>query len=74
MREKKRSFSLEGKDDHQRLMIMRLGNMQVGKGQYLYKTGRRIWRTRNKEPINGSGKLECANRLVIGEQRDKDNK
>ena len=55
-------------------MIMRLGNIQVGKGQYLYKTGRRIWRTKNKEPINGSGKSERAHRLVIGEQRDKDNK
>ena len=55
-------------------MIMRLGNIQVGKGQYLYKTGRRIWRTKNKEPINRSGKSEHAHRLVIGEQRDKDNK
>ena len=55
-------------------MRTRLGNIQVGKGQYLYKTGRCIWRTKNKEPINGSGKLERAHRLVIGEQRDKDNK
>ena len=55
-------------------MIMRLGNIQVGKGQYLYKTGRHIWRTKNKEPINGSGKSERVHRPVIGEQRDKDNK
>ena len=55
-------------------MITRLGNIQVGKGHYLYKTGRHIWRTKNKEPINGSGKSERAHRLVIGEQRDKDNK
>ena len=74
MREKKRFFSLEGKDDQQRLMIMRLGNIQVGKGQYLYKTGRRIWGTKNKDLINGLGKSEHAHRLVKGEQRDKDNK
>ena len=55
-------------------MIMRLGNIQVGKGHYLYKTGRRIWRTKNKEPIDGSGKLERVHRLVKGEQRDTDNK
>ena len=55
-------------------MIMRLGNIQVGKGQYLYKTGRRIWRTKNKELIDGSGKPERVHRLVKGEQRDKDNK
>ena len=57
-----------------RLMITRLGNIQVGKGQYLYKTGRRIWGTKSKDPINGSGKSEHAHRLVKGEQRDKDNK
>ena len=55
-------------------MIMRLGNIQVGKGQYLYKTGRRIWGTKSKDPINGSGKSEHAHRLVKGEQRDKDNR
>ena len=55
-------------------MITRLGNIQVGKGHYLYKTGRCIWRTKNKEPINGSGKSEHAHRLAKGEQRDKDNK
>ena len=55
-------------------MITRLGNIQVGKGHYLYKTGRRIWRTKNKELIDGSGKSEGAHRLVKGEQRDKDNK
>ena len=57
-----------------RLMITRLGNIQVGKGQYLYKTGRCIWGTKSKDLINGSGKSECAHRLVKGEQRDKDNK
>ena len=55
-------------------MITRLGNIQVGKGHYLYKTGRHIWRTKNKEPINGSGKSEHVHRLVKGEQSDKDNK
>ena len=29
-----------------RLMITRLENIQVGKGQYLYQTDRRIWGTR----------------------------
>ena len=53
-------------------MITRLGNIQVGKGHYLYKTGRRIWRTKSKGPTNGLEKSECA--LVKGEQRDKDNK
>ena len=55
-------------------MITRLGNIQVGKGHYLYKTGRHIWKTKDKEPINGSGKSERAHRLVKGEQRDKANK
>ena len=54
-------------------MITRLGNVQVGKGQYLYKTGRRIWRTKSKGPTSGSEKSERAHRLVKGEQRDKDN-
>ena len=72
MREKKRFFSLERKDDQQRLMITRLGNIQVGKGQYLYKTGRRIWGTKSKDPINRSRKSERVHRLVKGEQRDKD--
>ena len=54
-------------------MITRLGNIQVGKGHYLYKTGRRIWRTKSEGPTSGSGKLERAHRLVKGEQRDKDN-
>ena len=57
-----------------RLMITRLGNIQVGKGQYLYKTGRCICGTKSKDPINGLGKSERAHRLVKGEQRDKDNK
>ena len=55
-------------------MITRLGNIQVGKGHYLYKTGRHVWRTKDTELINRSGKLERAHRLVKGEQRDKDNK
>ena len=29
-----------------RLMIMRLKNIQVGRGQYLYQTVRRIWGTK----------------------------
>ena len=74
MREKKRFCSLEGKDDQQRLMITRLGNIQVGKGHYLYKTGRHIWGTKSKDLINGSGKSEHVHRIVKGEQRDKDNK
>ena len=55
-------------------MIMRLGNIQVGKGQYLYKTGRCIWGTKSSDPMNGSGMLEHVHRLVKGEQSDKDNK
>ena len=54
-------------------MITRLGNVQVGKGQYLYKAGRCIWGTKREGPTNGSEKSECAHRLVKGEQRDKDN-
>ena len=55
-------------------MITRLGNIQVGKGHYLYKTGRHIWRAKSEGPINGSEKSECVHRLVKGEQSDKDNK
>ena len=55
-------------------MIMRLENIQVGKGQYLYKTGRCNWGTKSMDPTNGSGMLEHVHRLVKGEQRDKDNK
>ena len=54
-------------------MITRLGNIQVGKGHYLYKTGRHICGTKREGPTNGSEKSECAHRLVKGEQRDKDN-
>ena len=46
----------------------------MGKGQYLYKTGRHIWGTKSKDPVNRSGKSERVHRLVKGEQRDKDNK
>ena len=55
-------------------MITRLENIQVGKGQYLYKTGRRIWGTKSTEPINRSGMLGRVQRLVKGEQSEKDNK
>ena len=55
-------------------MITRLGNVQVGKGQYLYKTGRHIWGTKSTDPINGSGMSGHVHRLVKGEQSDKDNK
>ena len=55
-------------------MIMRLGNIQVGKGHYLYKTGRRTWRTKSEGPTNGSEKSGRAHKLVKGEQRGKDNK
>ena len=55
-------------------MITRLGNIQVGKGHYLYKTGRRIWRTKSEGPTNGSEKSERVHRLAKGEQRGKDNK
>ena len=55
-------------------MITRLGNIQVGKGHYLYKTGGCIWRTKSEGPTSGSEKSERAHRLVKGEQRDKDNK
>ena len=47
-------------------MITRLGNIQVGKGHYLYKTGRRIWRTKSEGPTNGSEKSGRAHRLVKG--------
>ena len=55
-------------------MIMRLGNVQVGKGQYLYKTSECIWGTKSTDPINGSGMSGCVHRLVKGEQSNKDNK
>ena len=55
-------------------MITRLGNVQVGKGQYLYKTGGRIWGTKSTDPINGSGMSGRVHRLVKGKQSDKDNK
>ena len=55
-------------------MIMRLGNIQVGKGQYLYKTGGHIWGTKSSDPMNGLGMSGCVHRLVKGEQSDKDNK
>ena len=55
-------------------MITRLGNIQVGKGQYLYKTGRCIWGIKSTDSINRSGMSGHVHRLVKGEQSDKDNK
>ena len=55
-------------------MVTRLLNVQVGKGQYLYKIGRRIWGTKSSDPMNGSGMLGHVHRLVKGEQSDRDNK
>ena len=55
-------------------MITRLENIQVGKGQYLYKTGRRIGGTKSMELINRLGMLGHVHRLVKGEQSEKDNK
>ena len=52
-------------------MIMRLENIQVGKGQYLYKTGRCICGTKSMKPINRSGMLGHVHRLVKGEQSEK---
>ena len=49
-------------------MIMRLENIQVGKGQYLYKTGRHIWGTKSTEPINRSGMSGHVQRLVKGDK------
>ena len=43
---------------------MRLENIQVGKGQYLYKTGRCIWSTKNTELMNGSEVSGHVHRLV----------
>ena len=54
-------------------MITRLENIQVGKGQYLCKTGRRICGTKSMEPINRSGMLGHVHRLVKGEQSEKVN-
>ena len=54
-------------------MIMRLENVQVGKGQYLYKTGRCIWSTKNMELMNRLGASWHVHRLVKGEQNEQDN-
>ena len=56
-----------------RLMITRLENIQVGKGQYLYKTGRPVWGTKNTELMKALGALGHVHRLVKGEQNEKDN-
>ena len=45
----------------------------MGKGQYLYKTGRHIWGTKNTEPMNGSRVSGHVYRLIKGEQNEKDN-
>ena len=55
-------------------MITRLGNIQVGKGKYLYKTGKHIWGTKSSDPRNGSGMSGHVHRLVKGEQSDKNNR
>ena len=56
-------------------MIMRLGNVQVGKGQYLYKTSQRAHLgNKGTDLINRSGMSGHVHRLVKGEQSDKDNK
>ena len=49
------------------------GEHTVGKGQYLYKTGRCICVTESMEPMNGSGVSGHVHRLVKGEQNEKDN-
>ena len=54
-------------------MITRLENIQVGKGQYLYKTGRCIFGTKSMELMNRLGMSGCVHRLVKGEQNEKDN-
>ena len=54
-------------------MIMRLENIEVGKVQYLYKTGRHICGTKSTEPMNGSGMSGHVHRLVKGEKNEKDN-
>ena len=54
-------------------MITRLGNIQMGKGQYLYKTSRHICGTKRMEPISGSGVSGHVHRLIKGEQTKKNN-
>ena len=54
-------------------MITRLESIQVGKGQYLYKTGRHICGTKSMEPMNRLGVLGHVHRLIKGEQNEKDN-
>ena len=54
-------------------MITRLENIQVGKGQYLYKSGRHIWGKKNMEPMNKLGVSGCVHRLIKGEQSAKEN-
>ena len=54
-------------------MITRLENIQVGKGQYLYKTGRHICGTQRMEPMNRIGIVGACARLVKGKQSEKDN-
>ena len=45
----------------------------MGNGQYLHKTGRCIWGTKNTELMNKSGALGYVHRLVKGEQNEQDN-
>ena len=71
--ERERSFSKRADVTSKRFMITRLENIQVGKGQYLYKTGRHICGTKSTELINGSGMSGHVHRLIKGEQSEKDN-
>ena len=55
--EREESFSRCTDVTSKRLMIMRLENIQVGKGQYLYKTGRHISGTKSMKPMNEFGSV-----------------
>ena len=75
VQERREFFLGKHKSDQQKTYDNETGEHTSGQGPiFIYKTGRRIWRTKNKEPINRSGKSERVHRLVKGEQRDKDNK
>ena len=45
-------------------MIMRLENIQVGRGQYLYKTGRCIWDTKGYVTDGWTGTLGHVHRCI----------
>ena len=62
-------FSRMGKQadvTSKRLMIMRLKNVQVGKGQYLYKSSRPIWSTKTAEQTKEGGQTA---HIISQEQR-----